>query len=161
MGHLQETDLPGIGRRLEFISDEGRRLGVVRHRTGRREVFICQPGDPDTSQLAVNLTEDDAHLFVEALGVSPTRENVGTGTYVVEGLVFEWLEVPEASPAEGRSIGDLRIRTHTGASVVAVIRDQGSVPAPEPDFLIAAGDLLVVAGTAEGVEKAQRLLRGT
>lgn len=158
MGHLEETNLPGIGTRLEFISDEGRRLGVVRHRGGRREVFVCQPGDPDTSQVAVNLTEDDAHLFVEALDVNPTRENLGTGTYEVEGLVFEWLEVPAASPAAGRSIGDLRIRTRTGASVVAVIRDSGSVPAPEPGFVIAVGDLLVVAGTPEGVERARRLL---
>lgn len=159
MGQLEQTDLPGIGTRLEFTSEEGRRLGVVRHRSGRREVFVCQPGDPDTSQLAVNLTEDDAHLFAEALDVAATREKGGTGSYEVEGLVFEWLEVPAGSPAVGRTIGDLRIRTMTGASVVAVIRDQGSVPAPEPDFVVEGGDMLVVAGTPEGAEKACRLLR--
>ena len=159
MGHLEETNLPGIGKRVEFFTEEGRRMGVVQHHVGRREVFVCRPGDADTTDVAVNLSEDDAHSLVDALGVESVTQDAGERTYEVEGLVFDWLDVPEDSPAAGRSIGQQRIRTRTGASVVAVIRQPRAVPAPEPDFVIETGDTLVVAGTAEGVEKARELLR--
>ena len=159
MAHLDETTLPGIGRRLEFVSDEGRRIGVVQHHGGRREVFVCPPEDPDTTQWSVRLSEEDAHSLVDAMGVVSVAPDAGDRTYQVEGLVFEWLDVDASSPAIGRSIGQMRIRTQTGASIVAVLRTSGSVPAPEPDFVIQAHDTLVVAGTSAGVEAVQALLQ--
>ncbi len=159
MGHIDETRLPGIGTRVEFVTEDRRRMGVVQHHGGRREVFVCQPGDPDSTQWAVRLSEDDAHSLVDALGVLSVGEDAATRTYEVEGLVFEWLDVDPDSPVVGQSIGQQRIRTRTGASVVAVIRPGGSVPAPEPSFVISAGDTLVVAGTADGVEAVRALLQ--
>lgn len=159
MGHLDEIRLPGIGQRVEFTTEEGRRMGVVQHHTGRREVFVCGPDDPDSAQATVHLSEDDAHSLVEALGVMSIEESDAARTYEVEGLVFGWLDVEEGSPAVGRSIGDLEIRTRTGASIVAVMRPSGAVPAPEPDFVMQAGDTLVTAGTAHGVEAVRALLK--
>lgn len=159
MGHLDETRLPGIGQRVEFLTDEGRRMGVVQHHSGRREVFVCGPDDPDATQMTIRLSEDDAHSLVESLGVLSIEEKVGERSYEVEGLVFEWLDVHEGSPTVGHSIADLAIRTHTGASIVAVLRSSGAVPAPEPDFVMQAGDTLVVAGTAVGVEAVRSLLK--
>jgi len=159
MGHLDEIRPPGIGQRVEFITDEGRRMGVVQHHTGRREVFVCGPDDPDSAQSTIHLSEDDAHSLVEALGVMSIDESDAARTYEVEGLVFGWLDVDEGSPAVGRSIAEMEIRTHTGASIVAVMRPSGSVPAPEPDFVMQAGDTLVVAGTSHGVEAVRALLK--
>lgn len=158
MGHLDEMRLPGIGTRVEFVTDEGRRLGVVRHHTGRRELFVCPPGDPDTTDVATSLTEDEAHTLVDALGIVSVAEDAGEQTYQVEGLVFAWIEVSEGSPVVGRSIGEMKIRTRTGASIVAVLRPAGSVPAPEPQFVVAAADTLVVAGTAEGITAVRELV---
>lgn len=158
MGHIDETRLPGIGTRVEFHTEEGRRMGVVQHHGGRREIFVCEPADPDSTQWAVKLTEDDAHSLVDAIGVMSVAEEAGERSYEVEGLVFEWVDVPDDSPVVGRSIGQERIRTRTGASVVAVLREAGPVPAPEPSFVIEAGDTLVVAGTAAGVEGVRTLL---
>lgn len=159
MANLNETQLPGIGTRAEFVTDEGRRVGVVRHHSGRRELFLCQPGDPDTTEVAVQLSEDEAHTLADAFGVVSVTTSEGERTYQVEGLVFEWLEVAEDAAMVGRTIGEERIRTRTGASVVAVLRDAGPVPAPDPQFTIAAGDMLVVAGTAEGVAAVRELIR--
>lgn len=159
MGHIDETRLPGIGTRVEFVTDEGRRMGVVQHHGGRREIFVCQPGDPDSAEWALKLSEDDAHSLVDAIGVMSVAEEVGHRTYEVEGLVFEWVDVPPDSPVVGHTIGQERIRTRTGASVVAVLREAGPVPAPEPNFTIEAGDTLVVAGTADGLDAVQALLR--
>lgn len=160
MGKINETNLPGIGQRAEFTTEEGRRVGVVQHHGGWREVFACAPDDPDSTQSNIVLTEDDAHSLVEALGVlSITGDDAGPRTYEVEGLVFEWLDVHAQSQAVGRSIQDLAIRTHTGASIVAVIRPSGAVPAPKPDFVMQADDTLVVAGTPEGVDAVSALLK--
>lgn len=159
MGHIEETRLPGIGARLDFTTEDGRRMGVVRHHSGQREVFVCQPGDPDRAQWDLKMSEDDAHSLVDALGVVSVAEETGRRTYDVEGLVFEWLDVADDSPAVGRSIGQLQVRTRTGASIVAVLRPAGSVPAPEPSFVMEAGDTVVVAGTAAGVEAARALLQ--
>jgi TrkA domain protein len=158
VGHLDEIRLPGIGQRIEFVTDEGRRMGVVQHHTGRREVFVCGPGDPDSTESTIQLTQDDAHSLVEALGVLSIDEPPGSPTYEVEGLVFEWIEVVESSPAVGHSIAELQIRTRTGASIVAVLRPDGAVPAPEPDFVLQAGDTLVAAGTAAGADAVRVLL---
>ncbi len=158
MGHLDETRLPGIGSRLEFVTDEGRRLGVVQHHSGRREVFVCQPGDPDATVVALNLTEGEAHSLVDALGVVSVSEDTADPTYQVDGLVFAWIEVDVSSAAVGHSIADRQIRTKTGASVVAVLRPDGAIPAPDPQFVMEAGDTLVVAGTAEGIAAVRDLL---
>ena len=158
MGHLDETPLPGIGTRLDFVTEDGRRMGVVQHHGGRRELFVCAPGDPDSTQWGLRLSEDDAHSLVDALGVVSVGEDTGKRTYDVEGLVFEWVDVAEGSPGAGHSIGQLRVRTRTGASIVAVLRPTGSVPAPEPSFVIEAGDTLVTAGTVDGVRAVRALL---
>lgn len=159
MGRLEETRLPGIGVRLEFFTEEGRRMGVVRHNAGRREVFVCEPHDPDMTQVAVHLSEDDARSLAQALGVPTVTESGEERPYEVEGLVFDWLDVSAGSPLVGRTIGEEHIRTRTGASVVAVLRHPASIPAPDPDLRLEAGDTLVVAGTSEGVAAVRELIR--
>ena len=161
MGHIDETKLPGIGQRVEFVTEEGRRMGVVQHHSGRREVFVCGPEDPDATRVTVQLSEDDAHSLVESLGVRSIEERADERSYEIEGLVFAWLDVDAASPAVGRSIAEMAIRTHTGASIVAVLRPTGPVPAPEPDFAMQAGDTLVVAGTSDGIQAVRTLLTAT
>lgn len=159
MATIEETPLPGIGARLDFVNEEGRRMGIVRLHGGRRELFVCSPGDPDDTQFAVRLSESDAITLVEALGVVTVEEDDSDRSYAVEGLVFEWVNVEADAAAAGHTIADLRIRTRTGASIVAVLRPSGSVPAPEPTFRLEAGDTVVAAGTAEGVEAVRSLLQ--
>ena len=48
MVDVQETKLPGIGVRHEFVTDDGNRLAVLSHRTGRRDLLIYDSADPDS-----------------------------------------------------------------------------------------------------------------
>ena len=41
-------------------------------------------------------------------------------------------------------LGDTRMRTETGASIVAVLRRAEAIPSPAPDFRLAGGDTLIV-----------------
>jgi TrkA domain protein len=68
----------------------------------------------------------------------------------VEGLVTVQIAIAAGSPFDGRTLGDTRARTRTGASIVAVVRDGDVAVSPRPDFRFAAGDVVVVVGTGEG-----------
>jgi CPA2 family monovalent cation:H+ antiporter-2 len=59
----------------------------------------------------------------------------------------EWVRLPEGDTVVGKTIGDLKIRSSTGASVVAVVRGEEVVPNPGPDVALRAGDLVGVLGT--------------
>lgn len=61
----------------------------------------------------------------------------------------EWVRLPENSSLEGRTIGDLGVRTQTGASIVAIVRDDLVLAGPGPDVSFEPGDLVGVLGTRE------------
>jgi K+:H+ antiporter subunit KhtT len=63
------------------------------------------------------------------------------------------------SPFQGKTIADTKARTRTGVSIVAVLRGEQAVPAPEPSFRLEAGDVVVVVGTTRGIEQLAVLLR--
>lgn len=157
MGRIEQTRLPGVGIRYDFTTEEGRRVGVIHHRSGRREVFVCSPDDPDAVEVSVDLNEDEAHDLVDVLGGTEVVETLAT-IHRIEGLAIDWLGVDPDTPYAGRTIGDARIRTRTGVSVVAVLRGEDPFPAPGPEFTIEPGDVLVVVGTAEGIEAAHQIL---
>jgi hypothetical protein len=47
---VEEVRLPGIGTRYDFATGEGRRVGVVSHRTGRLEFVVYDRQDPDSRE---------------------------------------------------------------------------------------------------------------
>jgi len=61
-------------------------------------------------------------------------------------LELQWVELPAGSPVAGRTIGELRIRTRTGASVVALLRSGKLIPNPGADLQFEAGDRMAVIG---------------
>lgn len=155
---LFETPLPGVGVRYEFTSAAGDRFGVIVRRDARRELLIYDDDDPDACRATVSLTGEEAAAVVELLGGSKVTERLSDLRHEVEGLSIEWVQLEAGSGLAGRTIGDGRIRTDTGASVVAVIRDDRSITGPGPDFRLEAGDVALVVGSIEGVEAARRRL---
>jgi TrkA domain protein len=74
------------------------------------------------------------------------------------GLVAERIELSGTSHWNGRLLGDTRMRTETGVSIVAVLRRAEAIPSPGPGFRLAGGDTLIVIGTREGVDAAAVIL---
>lgn len=159
MSEIREVKLPGVGVRYEFETAERKRIGVISHRTGLREIYVSRPDDPDEFKRVLELSPDDARTLAELLGATRVAEQLAELQQRIEGLVIDWLPVRHDSPYAGRTIGDARIRSRTGVSVVAIVRGDEAVPAPEPDHRLESGDYLVVVGTARGVEEAVELLR--
>lgn len=158
MSEIREVRLPGVGVRYEFRTEHGDVVGVVAHRSGRREIYMASPDDRDRFELLLSLDEEDARTLVELLGASRVAEELAELQQRIEGLFIDWLPVPSDSPYAGRTVGDARIRTRTGVSVVAVIRGEEAIAAPGPDTIIQASDYLVVVGTSSGIEQLVDLL---
>jgi TrkA domain protein len=158
MTEIRETKLPGLGVRYEFTTQEGKRISVVSHRAGRKEVFLADPEDPDAFQRMLGLSDDDARTLADLLGGSRIAQELNELQQRVEGLAIDWLPVRQDSPYAGRTIGEARVRTRTGVSIVAVLRGEQATPAPGPDLEVKPGDYLVVVGTTRGIEEVVDLL---
>jgi TrkA domain protein len=157
---VEAVALPGIGVRHAFTTRQGRQLGVVSQRTGRRELVIYDTADPDTASEVIALTEGEADALAELLGAPHIVERLAAIREQVARLATEQVPIPAASPYAGGTLGDTRARSRTGASIVAVLRGSEVIPSPAPDFRFQAGDVAVVVGTPEGVEQVADILTG-
>jgi CPA2 family monovalent cation:H+ antiporter-2 len=68
--------------------------------------------------------------------------------------------ISERSPAAGRLIGEIRLRTRTGASVVGIERPGENIVNPGPDEEIRPGDRVLLLGNRAQLESAETLLSG-
>ena len=159
MAVVSETPLPGIGVRYEFVAQDGRRIGVVHHRSGVRELVRYEGHDPDTSYDLLRLGPEDSRTLAELLGASQMARDLAEQEQGVEGLAVDRLPLAAGGPFHQRTIADTGARTRTGVSIVAVLRQGTAHPAPGPEFRLLAGDTLVVVGTPRGIEELAILLR--
>jgi TrkA domain protein len=95
---VHRTVPPGIGLRHEFVTERGRRVGVVSHRTGRREVVVYDRADPDTAAVTLTLNADEANGMAELLASTRVVERLGELHRQVEELVSEQIPIPAGSP---------------------------------------------------------------
>jgi TrkA domain protein len=155
---IQETTLPGVGLRHEFTTSGGRQLGVVSYRTGRRELLLYDPNDPDACQEVIRLTPEEADALADLLGAARLTGRLAELQQQLEGLAISWLTIHDHSPYARGTIADTQARSRTGVSIVAVLRDQTAFAAPTPDFGFQPGDTAVVIGTSGGVKALAGLL---
>jgi CPA2 family monovalent cation:H+ antiporter-2 len=102
--------------------------------------------------------------FTEALregGYGAIRSDLGTGIdpwliEILQEVDAQWIEVPGSFP--GASLAELDIRATTGASILAVSRDDTSTANPPPTFELRRGDRLLVLGDASILAKLEDLL---
>lgn len=151
MTEIDETALPGIGVRYDIRTDTGDRLGVLVHRGGRRELFVYDAADPDRCAGTIDLHENEARSVAELLGPSQVVTRLAAMQQEIEGLVIDWIAVDPSSVLAGSTLRGSAVHTHTGASVVAILRHEEALPAPGAEDTIEADDVLVAVGTLEGV----------
>lgn len=156
MSEIEETVLPGVGVRHDFVARSGRRVGVVSHHTGRRDLLVYDERDPDAVKASVELTSDESRTVADLLGGTTIVEHLGQVQQRVEGLALEWVPLPPTFRA--CTIGDGEYRKRTGVSIVAIIRGERTVPAPGPDEHLEPGDVVVAVGTAESMRRFGDLL---
>lgn len=77
------------------------------------------------------------------------REEVNIDSFTVTG----------SCNCENRSIAELGIRNKTGATIISIVRGSEQYSNPPADFSLKQGDVVVLMGNAEQVEKAVELLK--
>ncbi len=158
MRKVTEADLPGVGVRFDLQTNAGRCVGVVVHQSGRRDLVVYDEQDVDRACESVELSEDEGHTLGELLGGSPVLEHLDDAVHRLEDLVISWIKIDEKSSLAGLTLTEAALRKRTGAGIVALVTDSGSIPIPGGTDRLEPGDTAVVVGVPSSVKAATRLL---
>ncbi|MBB3604067.1 TrkA domain protein [Mycolicibacterium sp. BK556] len=155
---VKEVLLPGVGLRYEFDNADGNRIGVIARRSGDFEFVVYGAADPDQARPVFRLTDDEADALAQILGAPRMVERFADLTKEVPGLDAGQVEIVPTSPFVDRPLGDTKARTRTGASIVAIVRDEEVLASPGPAEVLHADDVLVVIGTENGIAGVRRIV---
>lgn len=158
---VYESDLPGVGKKFEIELEGDRRLVIVTHHTGKREVFVKPDPDADSEKL-FELSDRLARkvgTVLEGAYFQPV-ESERVETMLSEGTLLEWYGVDEEAELVGQTLSEADIGPRTGVTIVAIQRADETIASPGADAVIEAGDTLVVVGSKEGCRKFEALVSG-
>ncbi len=154
MEEIFEAELPGVGKKYTIKLDESRTLDIVVHEDGRREVCYEEAG---REPVVITLTDEQARkagLILAGAYFRPAPAEA-LSSVLAGRMKIEWVR---AGRAAGKTIGELDIRRRTGASVIAVVRGDKTIPNPSADTEIKEGDVLIAAGKLEQIQKLKELV---
>ena len=159
---VYESDLPGVGKKHEVELGDGARLVIVTHNSGKREVFRRADADSDSEKL-FELSDQLARqvgTLLEGAYFQPVQTDE-IETLLGDNTLLEWVEVDADSPVAGKTLAESNLRQATGASVIAIERDdEGVIVSPGGDTVVEAGDTLVVIGPSEACHDVLSTVRG-
>jgi monovalent cation:H+ antiporter-2, CPA2 family len=64
-------------------------------------------------------------------------------------LALEWATLPAESPLVGHTLGELQVRSRTGASVVAVLIENKTIPNPALSHRFVVGEMVAILGNQQ------------
>jgi TrkA domain protein len=161
MTNINETRLPGVGIRFDFVTRDGARVVLISHHSGRCELLLCSEHDPDACHEVLRLAKEDARALAEILGQSQVTEEVTSMRLSMQGLAIDWLPVGEGAPCADCSLYDIEHQDDEAAAIVAVVRGDSTIAAPPSTFVLSPGDIAVAVGTPRGIETLATLLRSS
>jgi len=128
---------------IEIFSRVLTRLGIPRHIIQRQAAAIRGEG--------YEMLRLPTLPMVEMIDIAEALGSAATETFIM----------PSDSPAAGKTIGELKLRTKTGVSVIAVIHDGSTEINPGPETSIDVDDVVVLLGTTDKIHQAieQHLVR--
>jgi CPA2 family monovalent cation:H+ antiporter-2 len=91
-------------------------------------------------------------------GVGSTPELLAETKKLIAGGILETAQVMAGSEAAGQTLAELNLRRRTGANILSVVRDERPMPTPDGPTRLEAGDLVVLYGPHEAIDKALQLL---
>ncbi|MCV7260192.1 cation:proton antiporter regulatory subunit [Mycobacterium shimoidei] len=155
---VKEVLLPSIGVRYEFTTHDGDRVGIIARRGGDFEIVRYEREDPDRGQPVLHFTDEEADGVAQILGAPRIAERFTELTREVLGIDTAQVGIPPSSPYVDRPLGDTHARTRTGASIVAIVRNDEVLPSPGPADVLRAHDVLVVIGTEKGIAGVEEIV---
>lgn len=121
---------------IEIFSRVLTKLGIPRHIIQRQVAAIRGEG--------YEMLRLPTLPMVELIDIAEALGSAATETFIM----------PSDSPAAGKTIGQLKLRTKTGVSVIAVIHEGATEINPGPETIIDVDDVLVLLGTTDKIHQA-------
>ena len=87
----------------------------------------------------------------------PRHEHAPELPSLLRDAKLEQIAITKSSPAAGKLIGELGLRTATGASIVGIERGGENIVNPGPDEELRAADRILLIGTRTQLDAAARL----
>lgn len=150
---IEETSLPGVGKKHVIDLGDKERLVIITHNTGRREVFHKQTPDADATKL-FSVSDQQARTIgtiLEGAYFQPVASDT-TETQLGPGQYFEWFEIPPNSPLETGAISPADAEAKTSAVIVAIRRGASIISTTGSEATIEEGDTVVIIGSRESIE---------
>jgi len=91
-------------------------------------------------------------------GLSLNMESMQNFSTYLTASLSQSFQVLEDSWSKGKQLDNLSLTQQTGATLIAVVRDNHAQPNPSGDFCIETDDVLILFGRHAQVDKAMRLL---
>jgi CPA2 family monovalent cation:H+ antiporter-2 len=120
---------------IEIFSRVLKEYGIARHVIHRQVSEVRSEG--------YQMLRSPSLSLVEVREISDALGGASTETLVVEA----------GSPVEGKTIGELELRSRTGVTVIAVVREGQTEINPGPQLKILTNDMLVLLGTPEQIDR--------
>lgn len=87
----------------------------------------------------------------------PTASSDLTAT--IDGAETASVLLSNDSPAVGKTLAELDLRSESGATVIAIVRDGATKISPKADYTLTAGDTLMLIGSVKKLDRAIKLLQ--
>lgn len=158
---IKMADLRGIGKKLSLTTADDNKIVLVIHHSGKRELYFFEDADSDEADFSINLTANETReIGAQLLGATYQPVDIDKMKIFKKQLVMEWVELKSKSPIANKSISESKIRTKTGASIVAIVRGDDVIVSPEVDEVLLPGDTLMAAGKSEQITSFESLCTG-
>ncbi|RXT04901.1 cation:proton antiporter regulatory subunit [Ammoniphilus sp. CFH 90114] len=158
---IKAADLPGIGKKLSFITAEQSMIVLIVHHTGKRELYFFEDADNDEADFSINLTGEETREFgAQLLGAMFQPVDMDKMKMFKNQIIIEWVDVSPASPLVQKTIAESQIRTKTGASIIGIVKGEDVIPVPDIHVVIHAGDTLMTVGKRDQMSALEALCRG-
>lgn len=158
--NIIEKHLPGIGKKYRIHTMNGDKLVIIIYEHGRRELYHFDPDDPDSSISMVSLNDDESQAVAKIIGGHDYQPRaIESLDIAFDGLSIEWYKIHSTAKCIGKTIGELDVRKHTGATILAVIENgvQRHIN-PGADYVLKPNCILIIAGEHHQIQALKNLI---
>jgi TrkA domain protein len=158
----RSVELPGLGTKFELETEKGDKIAVIFLNSGRNQLYLQEKGNE--SPQVVDLSPSEARRLGSVLSgavIEAEKEAVEIGFSALSDLRIRVHTYIARKNLAGRCIGDLQIRTRSGATLIAVSRQGKNVINPPPSFTFQEGDILVIIGESEHLRVFENQILGS
>ncbi|MDV2686592.1 TrkA C-terminal domain-containing protein [Alkalihalophilus lindianensis] len=158
---ITSGDLPGVGKKISFVTSEGSMIVLVIHHTGKRELYFFNDEDDDEVSFSLTLSSEEtkqmgAQLLGAVLNPADT-EKIDRIKLIRKQVVVEWLDITQKSPIIRKNMAQIDKMKPKGISIVGVFKNEEMLVDPEPSLILEKGDTLMVVGKRDAVQKFEEI----